>query len=71
MSAGPAPTRMTSPFGPICPAAAEPIEPKIPAPITAPIASMIRSPAPSARFSALGMSASAIRSAIGFREEET
>ena len=41
---------MTSPFGPSCPAAAVPIAPKMPAPITAPIASMIRSPAPSVRF---------------------
>src|SRR5947209_19609772 len=66
-SAGPAPTRITSPFGPNCPAAAEPIEPKIPAPMTAPIASMIRSPAPSSRLRELGCSPSATSSAIGFR----
>ncbi len=50
-------------------AAAEPIDPKMPAPITAPIASMIRSPAPNARFSALGCSPSATSAAIGFREK--
>src|SRR3954462_5569217 len=66
-SAGPAPTRIPPPFGPNCPAAAEPIDPKIPAPITAPIASMIRSPAPSDRFSEFGCPSSAIRSAIGLR----
>jgi hypothetical protein len=60
---------MISPFGPICPAAAEPIEPKMPAPMTAPIANMIRSPAPNARLSALGLSPSLISSAIGFREK--
>src|SRR3954468_17217681 len=64
-SAGPAPDRTTSPFGPICPAAAVPIAPKIPAPITAPIASMIRSPAPITRLSAC--SPSGIRSAMGLR----
>src|SRR3954452_15193130 len=41
--------------------------PKIPAPMTAPIASMIRSPAPSSRFSAFGWSPSSTSSAIGFR----
>ena len=59
---------MISPFGPICPAAAEPIEPKMPAPITAPIANMIRSPAPRDRFSAPGCSVSATRSLMGLRE---
>jgi len=49
-SAGPAPWRITSPFAPICPAAAVPMAPKIPAPMTAPIASMMRSPAPMTRF---------------------
>src|SRR5580698_7405790 len=47
--AGPAPVRMMCPAASNSPAAAVPIEPKIPAPITAPIDSMIRSPAPSAR----------------------
>ena len=39
------------PLGATWPAAAVPIAPKIPAPMTAPIASMIRSPAPSTRLS--------------------
>jgi hypothetical protein len=53
-SAGPAPYRTTSPVARISPAAAVPIDEKMPAPMTAPMASMTRSPAPSARFSALG-----------------
>jgi hypothetical protein len=65
-SAGPAPWRITSPFGPICPAAAVPMAPKIPAPMTAPIASMIRSPAPITRFRPLSPP-SGMSSAIGFR----
>src|SRR4051812_36630807 len=40
--------------------------PKIPAPMTAPIASITRSLAPSSRFSALGWSPSSTSSAIGF-----
>jgi hypothetical protein len=45
-----------------------PIAPKMPAPITAPIASMIRSPAPRTRFSDRDESASSTtRSAIGLR----
>src|SRR5215218_4793201 len=66
-SAGPAPKRMTTPSGPTCPAAAVPIAPKMPAPMTAPIASITRSPAPSSRFSALGWSPSATSSAMGLR----
>src|SRR5215218_8917663 len=66
-SAGPAPKRMTTPSGPTCPAAAVPIAPKMPAPLTAPMASITRSPAPSSRFSALGWSPSATSSAIGLR----
>src|SRR5258705_9079425 len=51
-----------------CPAAAVPIAPKIPAPMTAPIASMMRSPAPRTRLSDCGVSSSLTRSsAIGFR----
>src|SRR3954468_4030592 len=69
MSAGPAPRRITSPFGPTCPAAAEPIEPKMPAPMTAPIASMIRSPAPNARFRLFGFPSSAMSAEIGLREK--
>jgi hypothetical protein len=41
-----------------------PIDEKIPAPMTAPIASMIRSPAPMTRFSDVSVSASS--SEIGF-----
>src|SRR6266516_5639286 len=41
--------------------------PKIPAPITAPIPSMMRSPAPRARFRAYGLSPSTSSSAIGLR----
>jgi hypothetical protein len=37
-SAGPAPYRITEPSGPTWPAAAVPMAPKMPAPITAPIA---------------------------------
>src|SRR5438067_2051884 len=66
-SAGPATTRMISPFGPSCPAAAVPIAPKIPAPITAPIASMIKSPAPSVRLRLCAPVASSTSAAIGFR----
>src|SRR5882757_1968475 len=58
---------MTSPLGPSWPAAAVPIAPKMPAPITAPMASMIRSPAPSSRFSAFGWFPSINSSDIGFR----
>ena len=67
MGAGPAPFLITSPFGASCPAAAVPIAPKIPAPITAPIASMIRSPAPSVRFKLCAPVASSTSAAIGFR----
>src|SRR3954469_13679719 len=67
MRAGPAPLRTTLPAASVCPAAAVPMAPKIPAPMTAPIASMIRSPAPRARFNPLGFSASSTSSAIGFR----
>src|SRR2546422_7552365 len=65
--AGPAPLRTRCPAASYCPAAAVPIAPKIPAPITAPIPSMTRSPAPSARFSAYGLSPSTSNSAIGLR----
>src|SRR5712692_11415396 len=59
---------MTAPSAPTCPAAAVPIAPKIPAPMTAPIASMMRSPAPSTRLSDCGVSSSLTRSsAIGLR----
>src|SRR5712691_2339130 len=58
---------MTSPFGPVCPAAAVPMAPKMPAPITAPMASMMRSPAPNTRFSACGPVESGCSSAIGLR----
>src|SRR5690349_4738787 len=68
-SAGPAPLRMMWPAASVSPAAAVPIAPNIPAPITAPIASMMRSPAPSARLSALGCSPSTNNSEIGFREK--
>src|SRR5438105_3761386 len=64
-SAGPAPRRITSPVGPTCPAAAVPIAPKIPAPMTAPMASMIRSPAPITRLREFSPP-SGIRSAMGF-----
>src|SRR3954465_5287019 len=67
MSAGPAPTRITSPLGPNCPAAADPIEPKIPAPITAPMASITRSTAVSERFRLFGWPSSASSAEIGFR----
>src|SRR5437879_6242979 len=51
-----------------CPAAAVPIAPKIPAPMTAPIASIMRSPAPRTRRSDCGVSSSLTRSsAIGLR----
>src|SRR5512132_1148548 len=43
------------------------MEEKIPAPITAPIASMMRSPGPSTRLRPFGSSPSAISSAMGFR----
>src|SRR5437762_4106887 len=66
--AGPAPARTMFPAASYCPAAAVPIAPKIPAPMTAPIASMMRSPAPSTRFSECGVSSSLTRSsAIGLR----
>src|SRR5437867_4218069 len=58
---------MTSPLGPVCPAAAVPMAPKMPAPITAPMASMMRSPAPNTRFRACGPVESGCNSAIGFR----
>src|SRR5262245_59495973 len=58
---------MISPFGPTCPAAAVPIAPKMPAPITAPIASMIKSPAPSTRLSDCVDPSPASNSAIGLR----
>src|ERR1700712_5372011 len=58
---------MTWPAASVCPAAAVPMAPKMPAPITAPMASMIRSPAPNARLSALGWSPSITSSAIGLR----
>src|SRR5256885_16729750 len=66
-SAGPAPARTMCPAASYWPAAAVPIAPKIPAPITAPIASMMRSPAPSARFRAYRLSPSTTSSAIGLR----
>src|SRR5438105_9619097 len=66
--AGPAPARSMLPAASYCPAAAVPIAPKIPAPITAPIASMMRSPAPRTRLSDCGVSSSLTRSsAIGLR----
>src|SRR5690242_4856839 len=56
------------PAASVCPAAAVPIAPKIPAPMTAPIASMMRSPAPRTRLSDCGVSSSLTRSsAIGLR----
>ena len=58
MSAGPAPYRTTSPLGRTSPAAAVPMDEKMPAPMTAPMASMIRSPAPSTRFSVCALSGS-------------
>src|SRR5688572_3731318 len=64
--AGPAPYRTTTPDGSTSPAAAVPIDEKMPAPITAPIASMIRSPAPMTRFSP-EWSMSAMSAAIGLR----
>ena len=67
--AGPAPRRMTSPWGPTWPAAAVPIAPKMPAPITAPMASMMRSPAPSVRFSCPSTCWLSSRSAMGFRRK--
>src|SRR5688572_27027256 len=63
--AGPAPYRTTTPFGSTSPAAAVPIDEKMPAPMTAPMASMIRSPAPMTRFKDLSLSASS--SVIGLR----
>jgi hypothetical protein len=67
ISAGPAPYRTTSPFGSISPAAAVPMDEKIPAPITAPMASMMRSPAPSTRFNVWAPSGSS--SEIGLRRK--
>src|ERR1041385_8290737 len=43
--------------------------PKMPAPITAPMPSMIKSPAPSARFRAYGLAPSTSSSEIGFRRK--
>ena len=57
------------PLGNVSPAAAVPIEEKMPAPITAPIASMIKSPAPSSRRRPLGSSPPASKAAIGLREK--
>src|SRR5262245_44102158 len=65
-SAGPAPYLTISPDGSVSPAAAVPIDEKIPAPITAPMESITRSPTPRARFRPPWFSVSAIRSAIGF-----
>src|ERR1035437_2747594 len=66
ISAGPAPYRMmVTPSGPTCPAAAVPSVEKIPAPMTAPILNITRSPTPSSRRRPL-VSLSAIRSAMGF-----
>ena len=67
-NAGPAPSLTTSPLGRTSPAAAVPIDEKMPAPITAPIASMIKSNGPNSRRSPFGSSVSATRSAIGLRE---
>src|SRR6476469_11021781 len=61
---------MITPSGPTCPAAAVPIAPKMPAPMTAPMASMIRSPAPNARRRPFGFSPSARSAAIGLREKK-
>src|SRR5687768_5238153 len=67
-SAGPAPYRTTTPLGRISPAAAVPIDEKMPAPITAPIASITRSPAPITRVREAGpLSISPISAAIGLR----
>ena len=58
------------PIGPTCPAAAVPMAPKMPAPMTAPMASMTRSPAPSTRLSDRDVSASSTtRSAMGLRRK--
>src|SRR5262245_62878672 len=67
MSAGPAPYRMTSPLGPVWPAAAVPMAPKMPAPMTAPIASMTRSPAPNTRLRERASSPGGCSSEIGLR----
>ena len=61
---------MTVPSGATCPAAAVPMAPKMPAPITAPIASMTRSPAPSTRLSARGSFSSMIEIGDGFALEQ-
>src|SRR5207248_7686088 len=68
-SAGPAPLRTRCPAASYCPAAAVPMAPKIPAPITAPMPSMMRSPAPKARLRAYGLSPSTSSSAIGLRRK--